>query len=127
MPQNVGVLQYIADRWNRIIDTWLYNPANPRYPQFSEFCKFVTDEAQIASGPGTLALNRPDTKSSSAVNQQRNITDERKITDALVVYALTIFVMNVKEMDQLFSTSTHHQFNKHEQIFFQKRMQYLTK
>ena len=46
---------YLADRWNRIVDKYLYNwRQNPydyasqpqgRYPVFSEFCRFVSDEA----------------------------------------------------------------------------------
>ena len=55
---------YISHRWCRIIDKWLYGDYNQRsaygdgfegsYPPFSEFCRFITDEARIASGPGNF-------------------------------------------------------------------------
>ena len=54
--------QYVADRWNRMVDRSLYvGGQNPyqynyqlegRYPSFTDFCQFVSGEARIACGPG---------------------------------------------------------------------------
>ena len=85
--ENIKILKklprYIADRWNRIVDRWLYDTADSRYPPFSEFCKFISDEARVVCGPGNLAFSYSDTKTSSAVSQQKA---------AETVLAINIFI-----------------------------------
>lgn len=59
--------RYLTDRWNRIIDRWLYgairgsDPYEMRqegcFPPFAEFCKFLTEEARIACGPGNIPFS----------------------------------------------------------------------
>ncbi len=61
----VKLPRYIADRWNRVIDRWLYKDergqssylmlTQGRYPPFSAFCQFIEDEARVACGPGNVS------------------------------------------------------------------------
>ena len=67
--------RYIVDRWNRIIDKWLYGTEQEKrehgehfegsFPPFSTFCRFVSDEARIACGPGLIGM---ETKSQTKFN-----------------------------------------------------------
>ena len=87
--------RYLQDRWNRTVDRWLYGSEAEResygefyegsFPPFSEFCKFVNNEARIACGPGLIGIKeastfKPNDKhkgksttlaTSSAVTEQR--------------------------------------------------------
>ena len=74
--------QYVADRWNRVVDRSLYvsgqNPyqytyqADGQYPSFTQFCEFVSAEARIACGPcntrsmTSQANNKPERYRKSA-------------------------------------------------------------
>ena len=60
--------RYIVDRWNRIIDNWLYDSEDTytcgQYPPFATFCDFIKKEARVACGPGnvrTTETRRDDT------------------------------------------------------------------
>ena len=74
--------RHICDRWNRVIDRWLYGTESERYcdtfegryPPFAEFCKFISNESRIACGPGNIHVTEPnDTRSKpSGGNKQRN-------------------------------------------------------
>ena len=58
--------RYVADRWNRVVDRWLYTTDRERsshliltsghYPPFSAFCQFIEDEARVACGPGNVSF-----------------------------------------------------------------------
>ena len=71
--------RYLANRWFRIVDEWLYGDPTHRaslpeevyegcYPPFSEFCKFVANEARIACSAEDLGVEvkKVDKKSSKA-------------------------------------------------------------
>ena len=59
--ENAAILRklprYIVDKWKRIVDVRIYEPApgqEPGYPSFEEFVRFLNREARIASGPVTM-------------------------------------------------------------------------
>ena len=49
--------RYVVDRWKRVVDASVYEPAPGQegsYPPFSKFASFLTREARIACGPVTI-------------------------------------------------------------------------
>ena len=58
--------RYLADRWNRIVDRFIFGTETEResygdnfegsFPPFAEFTKFIANEARIACGPGLIGL-----------------------------------------------------------------------
>ena len=61
-PSEIGQIlkklpRYVLDRWKRVVDTSIYDPAPGQvgvYPSFSQFTRFLTKEARVACGPVTL-------------------------------------------------------------------------
>ena len=61
-PSEIGRIlkklpRYVLDRWKRVVDTSIYDPAPGQvgvYPSFSQFTRFLTKEARVACGPVTL-------------------------------------------------------------------------
>ena len=71
--------KYLADRWNRVIDRWLYGPERGQdtslmmssgcYPPFSTFCQFISDESRIACGPGYVYSTQSTKKAPQTQSQ----------------------------------------------------------
>ena len=74
--------RYITDRWSRVIDTWLHGTEadrqefgdlyDGRYPPFSAFCRLLSNEARVASGPGNLRSTEDKSDKGQPRNQLRN-------------------------------------------------------
>ena len=72
--------RYLADRWNRIVDRWLFGTEADReehgdlyvgtFPPFAEFSKFIANESRIACGPGLIGISNSNEKISYAENQR---------------------------------------------------------
>ncbi len=81
--ENMKILKklprYVCDRWNRIVDHWLYGTQSARYPPFSEFCRFINEEARVTCGPG----NRRHEKMQSYETEggQRTVKAFAAVTD----------------------------------------------
>jgi hypothetical protein len=83
----VKLPRYIADRWNRVIDRWLYKDEREqssyllltqgRYPPFSAFCRFIEDEARVACGPGNVS-SLSTMKGAQGQSVQQTKSDKRK-------------------------------------------------
>ena len=69
--------KYLAGRWSRIIDRWLYRDSDEydltedgAFPPFSVFCNFLTTESRIACGPG----NTFDSSAKKEVKTHKRLT-----------------------------------------------------
>ena len=69
--------KYLAGRWSRIIDRWLYRDSDEydltedgAFPPFSVFCNFLTTESRIACGPG----NAFDSSAKKDVKTHKRLT-----------------------------------------------------
>ena len=54
--------RYLVERWKRVVDASIYEPARGQeggYPPFSEFVRFLTKEARVACGPVTEQEETP--------------------------------------------------------------------
>ena len=70
----------LQDRWNRTVDRWLYGSDAERetygetfegsFPPFAEFCKFISNEARIACGPGLIGISESTSKSSDKYREK---------------------------------------------------------
>ena len=70
----------LQDRWNRTVDRWLYGSDAERetygetfegsFPPFAEFCKFISNEARIACGPGLTGISESTSKSSDKYREK---------------------------------------------------------